>query len=347
MLNGIDVSNWQRGINLSAVPADFVIMKATEGTYFVSNDCNRQYQQAKSAGKLLGVYHYADGGDVKAEADFFLKNVAGYIGEAILCLDWENQNNMSFGKNDKAWVKSWCDYVTSKTGVKPIVYCSASVLSRLTGIGDYGFWVAQYANNNPTGYQSTPWNEGKYACVIRQYSSCGTLSGYSGRLDLNKFYGDRNAWMSYVGKKNVAEKPKTVTLPTEKDGIYRMYNPNSGEHVFTTDLTEANSLMDAGWKYEGIAWHQTGSTKVYRMYANGSHVYLKANDEYAGLDIAGWKGEKVAFLASDKPGDGLYPVFRLYNKTGGHHMYTISENERDTLVKAGWKLEGIAFYEHK
>ena len=247
MLNGIDVSNWQRGINLSAVPADFVIMKATEGTYFVSNDCNRQYQQAKSAGKLLGVYHYADGGDVKAEADFFLKNVAGYIGEAILCLDWENQNNMSFGKNDKAWVKSWCDYVTSKTGVKPIVYCSASVLSRLTGIGDYGFWVAQYANNNPTGYQSTPWNEGKYACVIRQYSSCGTLSGYSGRLDLNKFYGDRNAWMSYVGKKNVAEKPKTVTLPTEKDGIYRMYNPNSGEHVFTTDLTEANSLMDAGW----------------------------------------------------------------------------------------------------
>lgn len=34
-LNGIDISNWQAGINLSAVPADFVIIKATEGTTYV------------------------------------------------------------------------------------------------------------------------------------------------------------------------------------------------------------------------------------------------------------------------------------------------------------------------
>ena len=43
-LNGIDVSNWQAGINLAAVPADFVIMKATEGTNYVSPDFNRQYK---------------------------------------------------------------------------------------------------------------------------------------------------------------------------------------------------------------------------------------------------------------------------------------------------------------
>ena len=30
-LNGIDVSGWQEGIDLSAVAADFVIMKATQG----------------------------------------------------------------------------------------------------------------------------------------------------------------------------------------------------------------------------------------------------------------------------------------------------------------------------
>ena len=33
-LNGIDVSNWQKGINLAAVPADFVICKATQGTTY-------------------------------------------------------------------------------------------------------------------------------------------------------------------------------------------------------------------------------------------------------------------------------------------------------------------------
>ena len=48
-LKGIDISNWQNGIDLSAVPADFVICKATQGTWYVSPDCDRQYQQAKKA----------------------------------------------------------------------------------------------------------------------------------------------------------------------------------------------------------------------------------------------------------------------------------------------------------
>ena len=30
-LNGIDISNWQSGINLAVVPCDFVVIKATEG----------------------------------------------------------------------------------------------------------------------------------------------------------------------------------------------------------------------------------------------------------------------------------------------------------------------------
>lgn len=53
-LNGIDISGWQEGIDLSAVAADFVIMKATQGTGFVSKDFVRQYQQAKENGKLVG-----------------------------------------------------------------------------------------------------------------------------------------------------------------------------------------------------------------------------------------------------------------------------------------------------
>ena len=83
-MNGIDVSGWQKGINLKEVPADFVIVKATQGTTYVNPDCVRAYQQAKGAGRLLGVYHYFSGGDPAAEAEFFVKNVKGYVGEAIL-----------------------------------------------------------------------------------------------------------------------------------------------------------------------------------------------------------------------------------------------------------------------
>ena len=44
---------------------------------------------------------------------------------------------------------------------------------------------------------------------MRQYSSSGRLSGWSGNLDLNKFYGDRQAWSRYAGKGNqtTPEKP--------------------------------------------------------------------------------------------------------------------------------------------
>lgn len=133
-LNGIDISNWQNGINLEKVPADFVIMKATQGKWYVSPDCDRQYQQAKRAGRCLGVYHYAEGGAVQEEADFFLKHIQGYIGEAMLCLDWEGQDNPEFdtGK-DRVWIRQWCDYIYQKTGVKPVVYLQASARKHAEG----------------------------------------------------------------------------------------------------------------------------------------------------------------------------------------------------------------------
>ena len=211
-LNGIDISNYQAGINLSVVPCDFVICKATEGTYYVNPDCDRAYQQAKANGKLLGVYHYANGGNAVAEADYFLNNIQGYIGEAILCLDWEWQNNALCGTGGKAraWISNWCKRIVEKTGVKPLIYASASLYNEVSGIGDYGLWIAQYANNNATGYQEHPWNEGAYDCAIRQYSSCGALSGYGGRLDLDKFYGDATAWHKYANPRGEA-KPVTPT----------------------------------------------------------------------------------------------------------------------------------------
>ena len=97
-MNGIDISGWQSGINLAAVPCDFVIIKSTQGTSYVNKDCDRAYQQAKKAGKLLGVYHYFSGGDPVAEADFYLKNIAGYLNEAILVLDWEGNENAKFNQ---------------------------------------------------------------------------------------------------------------------------------------------------------------------------------------------------------------------------------------------------------
>ena len=247
-LNGIDIASYQAGLNAGTIGADFVIVKATQGTNYVNPYCDKHYQQAKAAGKLLGVYHYAAGADPKAEADYFLNNVKGYIKEAILCLDWESYDNARWGRNDGEWVKTWCDYVYSKTGVKPIVYIQASAISRLAGIGNYGLWVAQYASNDVTGYQEHPWNEGKYGCAIRQYTSHGRLAGYNGNLDLDIAYMDANAWHKYA---NPSGETKPVTpAPAKKSNEQVAQEVIAGQWGNGQD--RVNRLTHAGYDANAI-----------------------------------------------------------------------------------------------
>ena len=204
MLKGIDISHHQRGIDLGAIDVDFVICKATEGNGYTDEMCDTFYQKAKSLGKKLGVYHFARpdlGNSPEAEADWFVKETLGYHKEAMLILDWESGN-----LKDTVWARKWLDRVYSKTGVKPVIYMSASVMSSANWgdvvAGDYGLWVANYGSNNGTAqeevfnrYPLKYWNF--YA--LWQYTSVGRLNGYNGNLDLNYFSGDGTAWDKYAG----------------------------------------------------------------------------------------------------------------------------------------------------
>jgi GH25 family lysozyme M1 (1,4-beta-N-acetylmuramidase) len=211
-MNGIDISNWQNGINLTSVPCDFVIIKATQGIKYVNPDCDRAYQQAKKAGKLLGVYHYFGGNDPVKEADFFVSRIKGYIGEAILVLDWEAGENKLFNKGQEVAIK-FLDRVRELTGVKPLIYMSKSVCrnydwSKVVA-GDYGLWMAQYANDSLTGYKDKPWTDDKGLgafkfVAIHQYTSHGRLKGWNANLDLNIAYMNAEGWKKYAA----SSKPK-------------------------------------------------------------------------------------------------------------------------------------------
>lgn len=215
-LNGIDISNWQKGINLAAVPADFVIAKATQGTRYVSPDCARQVEQARATGKRFGVYHYVSGGNAVAEANYFVDNCANWVGKGLFCIDWESDENSAWG--NEGYLEQLVAQVKARTGIPPLIYTGASRYAQVASVArrqNCGLWIAQYANMNPTGYQNTPWNEGAYSCVIRQYSASGRLPGYNGNLDLNKFYGDGATYDKYVtgGKGDSTVTPSQPTDP--------------------------------------------------------------------------------------------------------------------------------------
>lgn len=207
MLSGVDISSWQKGIDIADLDADFVIVKATGGPGYANPCFREQADAALASGKLLGIYHFANDerwADADTEADRFIEAVKPYEGRFIPALDWEGFALL----NDPSWALRWLQMVEEATGATPwfysySYYLNSHDLSTLTG---YPLWLAAYyAGNEPMGYQDDPplyggtGNWGRMTCY--QYSSKGRVSGYSGNLDINVFYGDRDDWISMQGGK--------------------------------------------------------------------------------------------------------------------------------------------------
>lgn len=121
MLKVIDVSNHQTGLSLKTLNADAFIFKATEGNYFTDKTCDTFVTQAKALGKPYGVYHFLDQTDAIDQAKYFLKEIDGYLGEALLVLDYEG-----YGKQGANKAKVFLDYIYNQTGIKPLIYMNES-----------------------------------------------------------------------------------------------------------------------------------------------------------------------------------------------------------------------------
>jgi Lyzozyme M1 (1,4-beta-N-acetylmuramidase) len=203
-LAGIDVSNWQAGIQPGRLPVDFAIVKATEGTGYVSPSFRAQADSTLAGGKLLGLYHFArpSRSGAAAEAAHFVSAARPYLGRAVLVLDWEDGTTTG----QTGWAKVFLDEVHRLTGVRPWIYASAAVFRAHDWSAvakNYAAWVAGYLTNRqnvlaqvalPNGYQpKSGLNVAAY-----QYTSTGRVPGWGGSLDLNTFYGDRNAWAEFA-----------------------------------------------------------------------------------------------------------------------------------------------------
>ena len=140
--------------------------------------------------------------------------------------------------------------------------------------------------------------------------------------------------------------PAATPAPAVQN-MYRLYNPNTGEHFYTASLGEAKHVAEAGWRWEGIGWVAPASsgTPVYRLYNPnaGDHHYTTSAGERDWLTSLGWRYEGIGWYSDAS--DAL-PVYRQYNPNAkaGAHNFTQNHYEDQALARAGWKPEGIGWY---
>jgi len=262
-MNGIDIASHQKGIDLTRVDADFVIIKITQGDYYVNPYADLWFKQGEKSGKCLGLYHYSNGLTPKDEVEFLIKNGNKYFGKAIICLDWESNGrtqktgyNPVCGRVDEVdWVYAFTNLFHEKTGIWPLIYMSASVTRR----NDWSkvsknspLWVAQYANDNITNYQTNPFKDNKGLGswkneVIRQYSPSGTIRGFEQtdkhKLDMDISYLSKAEWLMLAKGEKIGKVYKTITKETIK---------NVFDGKYGSGITRKNNLEKEGYDYEEV-----------------------------------------------------------------------------------------------
>ena len=305
-MQGIDVSNWQCGIDIANTQSDFVVVGTTWGTGQVNNSClvsgvntdaNRMIAQAQASGKRFGLYHYAMGGSPEGEAQFFYRNTSNYWRHGIVALDWEMDDNPAWGNWD--WVRRFmaeCERLSG--GVRPLLYTAPVAGTIPQDIRDrYGLWIAQYANMSPTGYQPNPWMIGAYGEAMRQYSGTGVVNTWS-PVDLNLFRGDAWQWDLYANPTGGSTPPAAPAPSAPVQPNNPQPTPSTGGISHTMQWGETIwGLAVAYNAWPLSAWH-TPSGDINRYYAGdvvtyggGSTVTTAPSVDYNALATAVIRGD--------------------------------------------------------
>jgi GH25 family lysozyme M1 (1,4-beta-N-acetylmuramidase) len=212
-LTGIDVSRWDHpngaAINWPKVKSagrSFAIIKATEGTTYVNPYFASDIAQARSAGLVVGAYHFAQPrlpiSSAAADARHYVRTVGSFRSSnllpPILDLECSGTGTCTYGRtlsvNEmRQWTQLWLDTAESMTGRTPILYTYDSfwrnALGNSTAFTRYPFWYARYTTVTPTA-SMLPGGWSRW--TFWQYTSTQSTPGLprTGAVgDVNRFNG--------------------------------------------------------------------------------------------------------------------------------------------------------------
>jgi GH25 family lysozyme M1 (1,4-beta-N-acetylmuramidase) len=193
MLNGIDVSTYQRKVNWERAKPniDFAIIRCGFGSDYAHQDDNQFARNVAECERLnipFGVYLYSyatTAAMIESEVAHTLRLISGHKPFCVF-IDMEDGSTASLGKATlTAFAKKFCEAVKAK-GFNVGVYANQNWFRNYLDVKalrecGYAIWCAKYSTEEPK-------IDAEFD--IWQYSSSGSVDGIEGRVDMNKMYND-------------------------------------------------------------------------------------------------------------------------------------------------------------
>ena len=240
---GVDISDFQRGINLAQVAREgyeFCVVKASEGPYgdrtsYINPSYGPQIAAAESAGLLTGAYHFLVETPAEAQVDLFLDTVGDMSGKLVM-VDYEAYPNpFQFLSPTMATLEAFVTELRNRIGDHPIlVYAGQGYWESPPPNGsiqhlDVTTWDAFYPLHPLPGFGSVlydqvkhlGWGErwGNQEPKFWQFSSNGRVAGME--IDVNAFSGTRDELhaLAVAEPPDVKPEPEPVETPLVPPGF--------------------------------------------------------------------------------------------------------------------------------
>lgn len=250
---GADLSVHNGAVNMAGVKQSghsFVLLREGYGDvmsypYQKDSRFESNYSNAKAAGLSVGAYHYmyaTTTAGARREAQGFINNLKGKSFDMPIALDIEERSQYNLPNSTvESIVKAFMD-VCEQAGYYVMLYSYESFLTAkfsATFRAKYDVWCANITRTPSIAYG------------IHQYSFTGTVSGISGRVDLNRTAKDYPTIIKNAGKNGF--KPSKNVLDSEG---FRKGDKGLGVYLLK------RWLMSKGYKLDDNDVYGAGTEKA-------------------------------------------------------------------------------------
>ena len=282
----LDISKYNpiEDYNAAATSVVGVIMRTgyrgrSEGTLTTDPLFETHYNGFVNTGIKIGYYWFTQAiteAEAIEEADYVYSLIKDKKCDFPVYIDTEYSGTDHTGRADALTseertpcVLAFCERI-KELGYRAGIYASDSwyksnlILSDITSHEDYSLWVARYSENPPVNVSSYDgW----------QYTSDGSVQGYSNRVDLSNFYTDVAGWE----KEDITSKSITLSV-TE-------YEYSGKEHTPEVSVEECIKDIDYIVEYKNNIKQLTNEdTYNYLLRTEGlerAEQFKKYNEENA------------------------------------------------------------------